>query len=381
MSDHAFLPPSGASSWEVCNLWPTMNRLYPETQPKPEAEEGTAAHWAGSEQLYGRPVALGQVTPNGLALTDDMLQGAEMYVDRVRTAYGSLSSVSHYQVEQRIAIPRIHANNWGTPDAWLFGTVHGNPRAQLHVFDFKFGHEIVEVFENLQLADYTSGILDLLGIDGHGEQYVDVTFHVVQPRSHHRNGPHRTWKVSAEQLRPLWNKLHNAAGGAHQPEPRATPHPDACKHCPGRHACEALQREGYKVMSFARMSTPLEMSPEAQGLELSMLQRYIALAEARASGLAEHVQHGLESGQRNPHYSMEPGMTKLVWRRPDAEVIALGKLMGADLAKPPAAITPTQARDRKIMDPAVLDIYSERTRAVLQLTRVNNNAARKVFGY
>ena len=134
-------------------------------------------------------------------------------------------------------------------------------------------------------------------------------------------------------------------------------------------------------MSYAGMSTPLEMTPEAQGLELSMLQRYIALAEARASGLAEQVQHSLELGQRNPHYSMEPGVSKLVWNRPDAEVIALGQLMGADLAKPPAAITPTQARDRKVMDPAVLEMYSQRTRAALQLTRVTTTASRKVFGY
>lgn len=376
---HAFLPPSGASSWVICNLWPTMNARYPELGPKAEAEEGEAAHWAGREMLYGRQVAEGALSPIGLPVTDEMLEAAEMYVDEVREAYASLSSVSHYQVEQKVQIPRIHpTNNDGTPDVWLFGTVHGNPRAQLHVFDFKFGHEFVEVFENWQMTDYTSGILDLLGIDGHGEQFVDVTFHVIQPRSYHKDGPRRTWKTPAVELRPLWNKLHNAANGAHQPNPTATPDPTACKHCPGRHACEALQREGHKAMTLSRMSTPVEMAPEAMGLELRMLQRYIALAEARASGLAEQIQHSIESGLGNPHFMMAPGESKLVWTKPASEIISLGKLMGVDLAKPPAAITPTQAK--KIMDPAVLSAYSERTRPSFQLVPVSVTAARKVFG-
>ena len=377
---HAFLPPSGAAAWVVCHLWPTMNQRYPETTEKPEAMEGTAAHWAASEELYNRPTAVGQVAENGIALTEEMLAGAEIYVEAIRTAYASLSSVSHYEVEQRVLIPAVHAQNDGTPDAWLFGTVQGNPRAQLHVFDFKFGHEFVEVFENWQMVDYTSGIMDKLGIDGHGEQFVDVTFHLVQPRSYHRDGPVRTWRVPAVELRPLVNKLHNAAGAACQPEPEATPDPVACKHCPGRHACRALQTEGYRLMTYAGMSTPLEMPAEAMGLELRMLQRYIALAEARASGLAEQVQHSLESGMSNPHFMMAAGQSKLVWNRPDAEVIALGQLLGVDLAKPPAAITPTQARTKGKLSEDVLGVYAERSRAALQLTPVSMTAARKVFG-
>lgn len=375
---HAFLPPSGAGAWVVCNLWPTMNQRYPELVPKQAAIEGTAAHWVMREMLYNRPVALGAMTPENIPVDDAMLQGAEMYADEVRAAYASVQSVSHYEVEQTIPISNVHANNWGTPDTWLFGHNPGNVFAQLHLFDFKFGHDFVEVFECWQLVDYLAGILEKLGIDAHGAQYVEVTFHIVQPRSYHRDGPVRTWKFIASDAYRLINRLWGAAKAAHAPNPAANPDPAACTYCPGRHACEALQREGYKLAEMSGMSTPLEMSQPAMGLELRTLERYIDLAKARASGLAEQIEYGLASGQSNPFYHMAPGQSKLAWTKADSEIIALGQLLGVDLAKPPAAITPTQAKSK--MDPALLQMYSELPRAALKLTPVSTVAARKVFG-
>ncbi len=375
---HAFLPPSGAACWVVCPLWPTMNQRFPESGDKPEAKEGEAAHWVFAEMLYQRPVALGVEAPNGVAVTEAMMQGAEMYVETVTAAYTAMSSVTAYKVEEKVAIPRVHANNSGTPDTWMFGHNATTGRARLVLPDYKFGHEFVEVFECWQLVDYALGILDELGIEGHAEHLIDVEFVIVQPRTYHKDGPVRRWQTTAEALRPLANKLAHAAEMAHKPEPLARPEPANCKHCPGRHACEALQREGYSAAAVAGMSVPLEMSQEAMGLELKMLERAVKLAEARASGLAEQIEHALMSGQYSPHYQMESTPARLAWNRTDEEIIALGDLLGEDLRAKPEAITPTQAKGK--IDPGLLEVYSHRPRGSLKLVPVNVDSLRKVFG-
>ena len=89
-------------------------------------------------------------------------------------AYANAGSVSHYKIEERVAIPAVHANNWGTPDTWIFGHNATSGRARLVVIDYKFGHEFVEVFENWQLVDYLFGILQELGISGEAAALVDV---------------------------------------------------------------------------------------------------------------------------------------------------------------------------------------------------------------
>lgn len=374
---HAFLPPSGAGAWVICALWPTMNQRYPELEEGVEAAEGTAAHFVFEELLYQRPVAVGNVAPNGVPVTLEMLEGADIYVEEVGRAYASLASVSHYQVEQRVAIPAVHPNNWGTPDTWIFGHNPTTGRARLVVIDYKFGHGFVEVFENWQLVDYASGILDQLGVDGGADDLIDVEFVVVQPRSYHRDGPVRRWSTRASGLRPLVNKLAGAAEAAHMPNPKARPDPEACKHCPGRHACEALQRASFHAMDVAGMSTPVEMSVDAMGLELRMLERSLKLMQARASGLAEQLEHALVGGASSPHYAMMPGESKLVWTKPAGEVLALGQMCGVDLAKPREPVTPTQAK--KLVDPALVALYSDRTRAALKLAPVDTVGARKVF--
>lgn len=358
-------------------MWPTMNQRYPELEEGVEAAEGTAAHWVFEEQLYQRPVGVGSVAPNGVPVTLEMLEGADIYVEEVGRAYASTASVSHYHVERRVAIPAVHPNNWGTPDTWIFGHNPTSGRARLVVLDYKFGHGFVEVFENWQLVDYTSGILDELDIEGIADDLVDVEFVVVQPRSYHRDGPVRRWTTRASNLRGLVNKLAGAAEAAHMPKPVARPDPEACKHCPGRHACEALQRASFYAMDVAGMSTPVEMSVDAMGLELRMLERSLKLMQARASGLAEQLEHALVSGASSPHYAMTPGESKLIWTKPAAEVLTLGQMCGVDLAKPREPVTPTQAK--KLVDPALVALYADRTRPPLKLAPVDTVGARKVF--
>src|SRR5437868_4163827 len=88
MGAHSILPPSGAGTWRHCAMWVAMNQIYPQPDT-PESLEGNAAHWVFAEMLACRQVAEGHAAPNGVIVTDEMLEGAELVVD---TLYGRLTA-------------------------------------------------------------------------------------------------------------------------------------------------------------------------------------------------------------------------------------------------------------------------------------------------
>jgi hypothetical protein len=86
--------------------------VEPLTEDMTKAADGTAAHWAVSEVLSGRQVDVGVIAPNGVVLTEQMCEGADLMDDAVGPERSSLF------VEKRVAAPYVHLDCWGTPDAW-----------------------------------------------------------------------------------------------------------------------------------------------------------------------------------------------------------------------------------------------------------------------
>lgn len=379
---HAFLPPSGAGAWVRCAMWPTMNAMYPELGDKQAALEGEASHWAFSEILADRAVAVGQIAPNNITLNDEMIEGAEYFVDFVDERPADLGwQLVEQHTEERIDITVIHALNWGTPDHWQLWHHQTQGAALIRLPDYKFGHDYVEVFENWQLLDYLAGILAKCGLnDGvlqkmAGEVWIE--FGVVQPRSHHRDGARRVWKAQARNLVKYFDRLRAAAAAAVEPNPVATPGPQ-CEHCPGRYACQPLARGAYIAADLSQRSTPVNLSTEAASLELRMLTHYKDLLDARVSGLEEQVEHALRGGQSAPYQTLKPGQSRTVWAKSDAEVLALGTVCGHDLGKQ-SVITPTQAIKAGV-DKSLVALYSHTPPGKLKLVPDDGSEARKIFG-
>lgn len=368
---HAFLPPSGAAIWVKCAAAPSMWELYPQ-EDTVESLEGTAAHWAFEEILASRLVDVGVVAPNGVVLTDEMIEGAEMYVEAIDDA----CQLVGLHVEERVEISSIHLKNWGTPDTWFFSHNPTTGVATLHVFDYKFGHGAVEEFENWQLIDYVSGVLDLLEIDGLVDQHVMVEMTVVQPRCYSRGSAVRTWRVPASELRGYFNILRSAANAACGPKPVATVNA-SCKHCSGRHACESLQRSAQDAADLARVSLPLDLPAAALGTELRMLSRAKQALDARISGLEESVFSAVMRGERVPGWGVDTPIGRQGWARPATEIVALGQMMGKDLVKP-GVVTPKQAI-KLGLDASLVNSISTSPREAPKLVPDNLTMLRKVF--
>lgn len=380
MSEHAFLAPSSAARWVQCALSASLEAAYPETEASPASLEGTAAHWAVQMLLQGTPVAIDTQAPNGVAVTLEMLQAAELVRDDILQTLGA-DWAKYLAIERRVQIPRVHPQNWGTPDYRAWSRLN-NGRLCLHVWDFKYGHEIVEAFENWQMIDYTAGILGEAGINGQQDQETVVEMVVIQPRAYHRDGPVRRWRAVASDLRAHINRLAMAAEDATSVKPTASPHTDACKNCKGRHACEALQRAAYFAADYGKHYTPLELTPHALGLELRTLTRAKALLEARVSGLEAQAASKIKSGTLVPFWSLESSPGRLAWSKPVGEVMALGQMLGLDLAAEPDVITPTQAKAKaktaKIA-PEIFDAYATRPAGSAKLTIDDGSKARRIF--
>ena len=151
-----------------------------------------------------------------------------------------------------------------------------------------------------------------------------------------------------------------------------------CKHCPGRHACPALQQGAYSDAEFAVKSLPVDLSPAAAALELKILERSLDRLTARVEGLRESLLVLGRQGERLPYYRMEQGYGRPTWTLPAEQVIAMGELMGADLAKV-GVVTPAQAKKLGV-DESVIKAYSVTPLGSMKLVPDDTGDARRVFG-
>jgi len=376
LPEHSPLAPSSAYRWVFCEGSVQLEARYPEQEEDPSAAEGTAAHHYGAETLLCRDP--GTVAPNGVVLTDEMRDGAQMWIEDVLSIEAGANPL---HVEQRVYMPRIHAEAFGTPDTWLYVPERGT----LYVWDFKFGHGVVEHFENWQLIAYVCGILDLLGIDGRNDEHLWVDMRVVQPRAYHREGRVRSWRVRASDLRGYFNRLHLAAHAAMKPGARTVTGP-YCLHCKAAANCETLRKAITHAADWLEGSSPEELDATEAAYELELLEHIATLVKARLQGREADVEARIKRGETVPGWCLENTFGRKAWKEGDDEnVLILGDLLELDLRKPAAPITPTQAlalAKKKGVDTGVIHEYLHTPRTGLKLARDTNllNRARAGFG-
>lgn len=379
MSEHAILPPSDADTWVVCTAKPLMVRDLQFKLPEKEehvlaAKDGTASHWAMAELAAERVVAEGQITDDGHVLSQEMIDGAQMLIDDVVATLPDVPR-QHWRVEQRVSMARrIHPHNWGTPDLWVFVASTWT----IYVWDYKFGHNLVEVFENWQLMDYLAGIMETLGIDAITEQRVKVVFTIVQPRGFHPEGPIRRWEVSsAANLRGYHNRLEMAAEEAMSGFAAARPNAN-CIYCEARHVCQALQKDAYRSAQISLQAVPLLMSPDAIGLELAILEDAAERLKARISGLATQGEAMIRSHKAVPGWEIVSEPSREKWKDPKLAA-KIGRTLKVNIVKEETLLTPRQAREAGMPVELVAEL-AERGKPSQKFKRVEESRGRRLFG-
>ena len=376
MSAHAPLAPSSASRWgpRGCPGSAAMERRYPEDGDSEASREGTAAHHYLTETLLERPVAVGDLAPNGFPINAEMVDAAQAYLTDVRDTWAASGAGAEIQVEKRVTMAQsVHCDNWGTPDTYLLDTAG---RA-LHVWDYKYGHRYVDAYSNWQMIDYAIGALEGAGITDWREWRITLT--IAQPRNYAPEGSLREWYLSGAALRDRAEELRVAAVAASQPDaPLQTgPH---CRDCNAAHACPALARVAMLAVDLSYRQTAVDMPPEAVGLEMTILAAGAARIKARQDALEAHGTGLIRRGERVPGWGITHVKSRPRWSLPTADVVAIGRMLhGVDLAKPPEAVTPTQARKLGVSDD-VIAAYTETPAGAAKLAPVDDSTAARIFG-
>lgn len=388
MTVHAPLPPSSAEQWGNCSGWLQATYNLPNFDT-PETRAGTAAHWVMAEVLlnFRHPdrgplvcsAYLGQQAPNGVVCDDKIVDGAQVMVNDVLDVCQRHGALQSMLIEHRVAMPDIHAMNYGTLDVAIF-----LPQINyLFLWDYKHGHRECAP-DSLQLINYVKGVANHFGIDGYGEQQINVVLRIVQPFCYTARGPVREWLVRMAELRPFWNQLQYKAHEAYT-DPKLTTGLH-CRDCRAVGVCAATRQARYNFVELVNAPYAMdEMTGHDLAIEREILTNGIAVANARLDAIDDILKHRIRNGEANTGLSLESSPGRLNWNEncPPAMAKALFKQFDVDISKE-AVLTPTQAlekADKKVrpMIEEVLKQFASRPAGALKLIASTETVAARAF--
>lgn len=334
--------PSAANMWGHCSGSASLNAGKKNVETI-ETKEGTAGHWVCSECLeqwkLGGPTPLcvdwvGKQAPNGIVITDEMAEGAQMFVDDVLKIAGKHGALRKMQIEQVVDMPDIHELNYGTFDAAII--VPG----VIYLWDYKGGHRENEAIGNLQLVNYIKGIMNKVLINGLEDQKFMVHMRIVQPFAFHAVGPIREWVIRLSDLRGYFNQLRSKAQEA-VTNPTLTPGIH-CRDCVVVGKCAASRKAAYSVIQYANDPLSLDSMTGADlRAERDILNVGAKIIKARQEAIEDLIMHGIKNGDKTSGLVTEATTGRLSWTVEPPQAIAFAKNFGVDngVTKP---LTPTQ---------------------------------------
>jgi hypothetical protein len=158
-----------------------------------------------------------------------MIDCANTYVDYIDQRMMDLD-VARPLIEERVNMPEIHADLWGTADAILIG------KDMIEIIDLKSGKWAVEA-DNPQMRIYALGALSRYGDD------CTVQMTIVQPRGWHKDGPIRSYSISAINLVEwAYETLKPAAEACFEEIPTYNYSKDGCRWCNAKDACDTYKQ-------------------------------------------------------------------------------------------------------------------------------------------
>lgn len=359
MTEHSTLPPSSAFRRRLCPASRAMEARMPEIETD-EAKEGTLAHAVAAACLTGNKIPKADT---------NMLVHVQFYLDYIASHQEAYWPNSPIFTEQKIPIPDIDPNCFGTPDAYFIID------KVLYLFDFKYGFTPIEAFENWQLIAYASGIIDY-----HTAELNYVNFHIVQPRDF--KNPIKTWTIGIDKFREYELSLISTERLSlrtdHTHVLAFKPTSDACKHCKARAVCNPLKTEISERMEKIQNMTTSELTPTTVGIELKDLNEASTLLDARITGLEEQAMYYLRSGKDVPHFRIGYTSPYAKWKGTPEEMNTLDEMFEGKLKKPQEYVTPNQAIKLGVPEKLV-KTYSEKPHGSAKLEQIKESEIRRKF--
>lgn len=333
---HAIKGASSAYRWMACPGSVGLIRSLPEElrgQTSSYAAEGQAAHNLAADCLSegidaGDRVDSTSPDDSGVlhVVTEEMADAVQVYLDDVCAQRERLPSAKA-MVEQRFDLGWLRPGMFGTADHVLV-----EPFGELVVHDYKHGAGVVvEVEWNAQQMYYALGALAEAG----GPDDVDsVTIRVVQPRARHKDGPVRSWTISADALWAWREDLAVAADRADAPDAELCAG-EWCRFCPAQSACPAMRQlvQSTAAIEFGGESLDPErdmpaLPDPANPAALATALNAIPVIDAWCRAVEGTALHLLERGQNVPRYKLVRKRATRRWRDEEELAKALKRRKG-----------------------------------------------------
>lgn len=388
---HAKLSPSAAHRWFECPGSPAMEAGFPDKSSS-FADEGTAAHTLGElcitsncdavDYLGGHVnIKTGKVERHEadgdgcFAITDEMVEAVQLYVDTVRSLTLDGDDV---EVECNLDLRHIDGMEFGTGDFLRYRP----STKEIVICDLKYGKGVpVEVEGNEQLLTYAEGVAKRY----HNRGLAKVMMVIVQPRCPHPKGPVRVWTIDALDLVDFRFRLSDAAEATRQAEAdrekigktvteqawvEAHLKPgDWCKFCKAAPTCPALQK-------FSLAEAELEFADEPPAV-VDLEAETIAKVLTKAGILKDWIKRIEERAHQMALDGAPPPGFKLVHStshrkfRDDVSADYLADMLGFDIGdlmsepklKSPAAVEKLLGKKRKEEISAL--VYKPRGKIIL----------------
>lgn len=367
---------SDALQWMKCHGSHAAQLLHP--GPPGELSqsklEGRACHEVAQKLFRNEPFSdiVGSLSQDGIVITQELFEAAREYYNDV-WGYCNKHGIRREDmvIEKPVSL-EYHLPGWfGIPDVWAYNEQVNH----LVIWDGKFGHSLVEVYEHWPMLLYAGGLMR------YGEDFEPdvIEMRIVQPRGFHSEGTVRKWCITPDELEDYLVQIDEALKDVMSESPICTPGPQ-CKNCTARAHCDALQRTGYDNIDYVMQLQTHTLSGHSLGVELKLLQRAQEMIKMRLSGLEEQALHEIKQGQHVPYFAAKPTYGRKRWKKeiPVEQVIMMGDLMGQDLRKPVELDTPAQCI-KKGIDPAVVEQYAETPSTGVKLEPVTERGIKMVF--
>lgn len=365
---------SDANVWMKCHGSHAAQLLHP--GPPGELSqsklEGRACHEIAQKLFRNEPFSdiVGSLSQDGIVITQELFEAAREYYNDV-WGYCNKHGIprSELHVEEVVSLSHWIDGWFAIPDCWFYVP----QLKRLVIYDAKFGHSLVEVYEHWSMLIYALGLYEKF------DDIEEIELRVVQPRGFHSDGIARSWVFNYSEIGKYEKELSQALREVMSDSPTCTPGPQ-CKNCTARAHCDALQRTGYDNIDYVMQLQTHTLSGHSLGVELKLLQRAQEMIKMRLSGLEEQALHEIKQGQHVPFYSAKPTYGRKRWKKeiPVEQVIMMGDLMGQDLRKPVELDTPAQCI-KKGIDPAVIEQYAETPSTGVKLEPVTERGIKMVF--
>lgn len=366
---------SDAGQWMNCNGSFRAQQAYPplDVEPSQSRLEGRACHEVAQKLFKNEPFSdlVGSLSKDGIVITDELFDAAREYFNEVWGYCNTHGVLQNLHVEENCSVPG-YSNWFCIPDAWVVTLVEG--KKILRVWDAKFGHRIVDPFENWQLLIEAFSICELFQSP---PDIIELV--IVQPRGFTSEGTVRKWVLTYDELVAYRRQVNETVLRVLDTSPLCTPGPH-CLDCSARAHCDTLKQQSYAGVDYVTSLQTHNLSGHALGVELRLLQRAQEMIKMRLSGLEEQALHEIKQGQHVTFYSAKTTYGRKRWKKdvPVDQVIMMGDLLGQNLRKPQELDTPAQCA-KKGIDPSVIEQYAETPVTGVKLEQVNERAIKNVF--